>query len=73
MKLSPLAEIQLNEIQYSFGCSKNKAISYALESLHAFENIRQDQVLNFLDTYNTRQLQEWEIDNQDKRVKIENN
>lgn len=73
MKLSPLAEEQLKAIQYSFGCSKNKALSHALESLHAFEVITEDQVLNWLDTNHKKELENWEIENVDGRVKLENN
>lgn len=73
MALSQLAQKQLAEIQYAFGCGKDKAISYALESLHAFESISGDQVLNWMDDNYKEELQKWETDNADKRVKLENN
>ena len=73
MKLSPLAEKQLIEIQYAFGCSKNKAISYALESLHAFENVTDDQIYNHLETNHSRNFNEWMKDNSDNRIKLESN
>lgn len=73
MKLSKLAETQLNEIQYAFGCSKQKAISYALESLHAFETLTNDQIYNWLDDNKKQEFLEWQMKHKDDRVPLKSN
>ena len=60
IKLSKLAETQVNEIMYALGCTKSEAISHALESQNAFEQITDDQILNWLDTNHKKQLEEWQ-------------
>ncbi len=73
MKLSEVAEAQLSEIMYAFGCSKPKAISYALECLAAFEYVNDEDVYSFLDTADPTALKKWQTKNIGKRVKLESN
>lgn len=73
MALSKLAEKQLNEIQYAFGCGKDKAISYALESLHAFEEMSGDQVYSYLEENCPDAFIKWQTEHKDDRVKLESN
>ncbi len=73
IKLSELAEIQINEIRYALGCTQSEAISHALESQHAFEQITDDQIFNWLDTNNKKQLEDWQLKNDNKRAKIDSN
>lgn len=73
MRLSKLAEEQINEIQYALGCSKQDAISHALESQNAFERITDDQIYNWLDTNHKGKLEGWMKRNEGKQVKIESN
>lgn len=72
-KLSKVAKNQINEIQYALDCSVSDAINHALESMHAFENITNDQILNWLDTNHKAELNKWELDNEGKRAKIDSN
>ena len=73
MNLSKLAEKQLIEIQYAFGCTEEDAVSYALESLHAFETITDDQIYNWLHTKHPEQLEVWQQVNNEDRILLENN
>lgn len=73
IKLSPLAEKQLNDIMYALGCTKSEAICHALESQEAFENITEDQIFNWLDTNYKEQLIKWELSMVGKRAIIDNN
>jgi hypothetical protein len=75
MALSTLAQKQLNEIQYAFGCGKEKAISYALECLHAFEAVTDNQVYNYLESVAEHQegFEKWLAEHQDDRVKLLSN
>jgi predicted transcriptional regulator len=73
IKLSEVAEKQINEIQYALGCSRPKAISHALETMNAFEQITDDQILNWLDTNHKEKLHDWEVGNEGKRAKLSSN
>jgi len=75
MALSELAQKQLNEIQYAFGCGKEKAISYALESLHAFETVTDNQIYTYLESVAEHQVgfEKWLREHQADRVKLLSN
>ncbi len=71
--VSELAEQQLTEIVYALGCSRLDAISHALESQNAFEQITDDQIFNWLDTEHKDKLIAWQLTNKGKRAEIESN
>lgn len=66
IKLTPVAEKQVIEIQYALGCTKSQAISIALESMNAFEQITDDQIYNWLDDNHKEKLLEWNKKNEGK-------
>jgi len=73
IKLSEIAETQINEIVYALGCTKSQAISHALESQHAFEKITEDQIFNWLEDNHKEALAKWQTENDSKLAKIEAN
>lgn len=73
LKLSKLAEMQIAEIQYALNCTRSEAISTALESQHAFEQITDDQIINWLDTNHPEKLTEWQKKHDGQLADVEPN
>lgn len=72
-ELSLLAQVQVAEIMYALGCTKIEAISHALESQHAFEQVTDDQIFNWLEDNHAEAFKNWMLKNDANRVKLESN